>query len=61
MTDVPTGLSWIQWCPWISGTPLIPTEEFVFQLVEAIAISSQEGCHVRDRFSHFCSGTNAVE
>jgi hypothetical protein len=52
MTYVPPGLSWIQWCTWISGPPLIPTEEFVFPLVEAIAIYFQEGCDVHDRFSY---------
>jgi len=41
MTDVPTGLSWIQWCPWISEPPLIPTEELVFPLVEASGFATQ--------------------
>jgi hypothetical protein len=34
MTNFSPGASWIQWCTWISGSPLVPTEELVFGLVE---------------------------
>jgi hypothetical protein len=35
MTSFAPGLNWIQCCTWISGPPLVPTEELVFALVEA--------------------------